>query len=62
MNVWVEAEAGVANVILDNPAQLNAPNAKMKHQHIEVFQGFTKDDTVRAVVLTGADGPAYFLH
>ncbi|MDO8442153.1 MAG: enoyl-CoA hydratase/isomerase family protein [Polaromonas sp.] len=55
MTVRVETEAGVAKVILDNPAQLNALNATMKDQLIDAFQGFAKDDAVRAVILTGAN-------
>lgn len=55
MTVRIETEAGVAKVILDNPAQLNALNATMKDQLIDAFQGFAKDDAVRAVILTGAN-------
>jgi 2-(1,2-epoxy-1,2-dihydrophenyl)acetyl-CoA isomerase len=57
MTVRVETEAGVARVILDNPAQLNvnALNATMKDHLIDAFPGFAKDDAVRAVILTGAN-------
>jgi 2-(1,2-epoxy-1,2-dihydrophenyl)acetyl-CoA isomerase len=55
MTVRVETEDGVAKVILDNPAQLNALTDAMKEQLIDAFQGFAKDDTVRAVILTSSN-------
>lgn len=54
MPIRVETQAGVAKVIIDNPAQMNALTNEMKDQLLAAFQGFATDDAVRAVVLTGA--------
>ncbi|HEV7914824.1 MAG TPA: enoyl-CoA hydratase-related protein [Albitalea sp.] len=55
MTVRVEIEAGVARVVLDAPARLNALSAEMKDRLITTFQDFADNDDVRAVVLTGAN-------
>ena len=45
---------GVATVTLNRPQALNAWNKQFALDLLEAFDGVAADDTVRAVVLTGA--------
>ncbi len=48
--------AGVAVVTLDRPAKRNALSIALRDELVEVLDQLAADDTVRAVVLTGAGG------
>ena len=56
MTVRTRVEQGVATVLLDRPERRNALTEEMKIGLLEAFEGFVGDDSVRAVVLTGAPG------
>lgn len=56
MSVRVEQEGAVAIVTLDRPSTKNAVTDEMRRQLWEAFEGFALDASVRAVVLTGANG------
>src|SRR6201986_3521138 len=45
---------GVATITLNRPERLNALNSAMYHGLIEAFDQTDQDDTVRAVIVTGA--------
>jgi len=49
-----EIEKGVATVILYRPEQLNAFTHTMRKELVEIFAAADQDDSVRAVVVTGA--------
>jgi enoyl-CoA hydratase len=51
--VLVEKQDGVALVRLNRPEVLNALNMPLRLRLAEVFEGFTAEDDLRAVVLTG---------
>ncbi|MFF8728057.1 enoyl-CoA hydratase/isomerase family protein [Streptomyces sp. NPDC015171] len=55
----VDEETGVAVVTLDRPARLNAVDLEMVRELGEVWRALRFDDTVRAVVLTGAGERAF---
>ncbi|MBB4894637.1 enoyl-CoA hydratase/carnithine racemase [Streptomyces olivoverticillatus] len=60
MSVRSEVRAdGVALVTLDRPERHNAIDLEMAGQLRDVWQAFRLDDTVRAVVLTGAGDRAF---
>ncbi len=51
----IEVEDGVATVTLNRPEVLNALNLEMRHELFErLFPDIERDETVRAVILTGA--------
>lgn len=52
--VYYLVENGVATVTLNRPQAMNAVSAGMKEGLLGAFQAAARDDTVRAVVLTGA--------
>jgi 2-(1,2-epoxy-1,2-dihydrophenyl)acetyl-CoA isomerase len=52
--VEVDAEAGVATVTLNRPDALNSLTVPMKQALLAAFRRLERDETVRAVVLTGA--------
>lgn len=52
----VERHEGLVTVTLDRPKRKNAIDATMWGELDAIFTGFEVDPTVRAVVLTGADG------
>ena len=53
--IHVEADPrGIATVTLDRPEVSNAFDTAMLRALIAAFDGFTRDDAVRAVVLRGA--------
>lgn len=54
----VERDSGVAVVTLDRPRSRNALNARLRSELKATMSELDFDDTVRAVVLTGAD-PAF---
>ncbi|WP_405807843.1 enoyl-CoA hydratase/isomerase family protein [Streptomyces sp. NBC_00210] len=61
MSIRVEAvkETGVALVTLDRPEKHNAIDLQMADELAAVWRGFRFDDTVRAVVVTGAGTKAF---
>lgn len=54
MAIEIERDGGVAVVTISNPGRKNALTAEMREALLAAFAGFAGDDTVRAVVLTGA--------
>ena len=50
----IETADGVATVTLDRPDALNALTVPLKEGLVEAFRAFASDESVRAVVLTGA--------
>ena len=61
MSIRVEAvkETGVALVTLDRPEKHNAIDLQIADELAAVWRGFRFDDTVRAVVVTGAGTKAF---
>ncbi len=57
--ITYEAVDGVAWVTLDRPDVLNAFNTTMQHELRTVWRWLRRDDTIRAVVLTGAGEKAF---
>ena len=53
-DLHVEIADGIATVTLDRPDALNALTVPLKEELRATFDGMAADDTVRAVVLTGA--------
>jgi enoyl-CoA hydratase/carnithine racemase len=53
------AADGVATVTLDRPQVLNAMNQAMRAELLDVFRRLRTDETVRAVVVTGAGERAF---
>ena len=53
-DIIVRQDDGVAVVTLNRPDVLNALRPEMRDEIGDAFEGFQKDETVRAVVLTGA--------
>ena len=58
--VRYEAKDGVATITLDRPDVLNAMNNPMRAQLLEIFARLRTDDTVKAVVVTGAGERAFW--
>jgi 2-(1,2-epoxy-1,2-dihydrophenyl)acetyl-CoA isomerase len=54
MSVKVTIAEGIATVLLDRADKLNALSGEMYHELAATFTALNSDDTVRAVVLTGA--------
>ena len=54
MSIDVAIKDGIATVLMNRPDKLNALSAEMYHDLADQFVAFGHDDTVRAVVLTGA--------
>ena len=52
--ILVETTDAVRTITLDRPEALNALNTGMRRELLAAFKGASRDDTVRAVVLTGA--------
>jgi 2-(1,2-epoxy-1,2-dihydrophenyl)acetyl-CoA isomerase len=52
--IQVEVAAGVQAITLNRPESLNALNATMRHELLAAFKQATRDDGIRAVLLTGA--------
>jgi 2-(1,2-epoxy-1,2-dihydrophenyl)acetyl-CoA isomerase len=52
--ILVEVADGVATVTLNRPDTLNALNVGMRRELLAAFKAAGRDETVRAVVLTGA--------
>ncbi len=59
LRLTTDKDSGVAVVTLDRPERLNAIDLTMRDQLVEVWRGLRFDDTVRAVVLTGAGERAF---
>ena len=55
MAIEIQRDGSVAVVTMSNPGKKNALTAQMREALLVAFRGFADDDTVRAVVLTGAD-------
>jgi 2-(1,2-epoxy-1,2-dihydrophenyl)acetyl-CoA isomerase len=54
MSIQVTIQDSIATVLLNRPDKLNALSGEMYHELAEHFSALGRDDTVRAVVLTGA--------
>lgn len=54
MSIKVSINEGIATVLLDRADKLNALSGEMYHELADAFTTLNTDDTVRAVVLTGA--------
>jgi 2-(1,2-epoxy-1,2-dihydrophenyl)acetyl-CoA isomerase len=52
--IRLEIAASVATITLDRPESLNALNAAMRRELLAALKSAARDDTVRAVILTGA--------
>ncbi|MET8246145.1 enoyl-CoA hydratase/isomerase family protein [Streptomyces sp. NPDC005202] len=59
VRVAVDKDTGVAVVSLDRPEKLNAIDLAMAEELAAVWRAFRFDDSVRAVVLTGAGERAF---
>lgn len=61
MSLRIEADkdTGVAVVTLDRPAKHNAIDLTMAGELISAWREFRRDESVRAVVVTGAGGKAF---
>ncbi|MFJ4683930.1 enoyl-CoA hydratase/isomerase family protein [Streptomyces sp. NPDC088789] len=59
LRVSADQDTGVAVVTLDRPHRLNALDLDTAAELTSVWRTFRYDDTVRAVVLTGAGGRAF---
>lgn len=59
LRISTDKDTGVAVVTLDRPAKLNAIDLDMARQLTEVWGELRFDDSVRAVVLTGAGRRAF---
>ncbi len=54
MNVKLSIDAGIATVTLDRPEKMNALSEEMYADMTRIFADLQSDDSVRAVILTGA--------
>jgi enoyl-CoA hydratase/carnithine racemase len=52
--ILVEASEGVATITLNRPQRLNAYTAQMGAELFDELRRFDEDDTVRAIIVTGA--------
>jgi len=52
--IRVDVAHGVATITLNRPEKMNAFNVRMMHELIEAFDRTDADDSVRAVIVTGA--------
>ncbi|MFG2553385.1 enoyl-CoA hydratase/isomerase family protein [Streptomyces sp. NPDC048581] len=59
LTVAADKDTGVAVVTLDRPERLNAIDLTMRDELVAVWRELRFDDTVRAVVLTGAGERAF---
>lgn len=59
LRVTADKDTGVAVVTLDRPHRLNAVDLDMRDELIATWQQLRFDDSVRAVVLTGAGERAF---
>lgn len=58
-SVLVEIDAGIAVVTLNKPEKLNAWDGPMRARLTQALDEFNADDSVRAVILTGAGDRAF---
>lgn len=54
--VFVDISGGIAHVTLSNPGKLNALNEAMWRELAQVFTSLDHDETLRCVLVRGADG------
>lgn len=59
VDLTADKDTGVATVTLDRPERLNAIDLTMRDELCEIWRELRFDDTVRAVVLTGAGERAF---
>ncbi|MEU0949351.1 enoyl-CoA hydratase/isomerase family protein [Streptomyces canus] len=59
LRVTADKDTGVAVVTLDRPHRLNAVDLEMRDELVAAWQELRFDDSVRAVVLTGAGNRAF---
>ena len=53
-NILVEVEAGVVEITLNRPDKYNALTVELGHEMVDVLQTVAQDDSMRAVLITGA--------
>ena len=58
-SVLVEIDTGIAVVTLNKPEKLNAWDGPMRARLTQALDEFNADDSVRAVILTGAGDRAF---
>jgi enoyl-CoA hydratase len=58
-HIKVERKGGVAILTLNRPEVLNAWHAEMRAEIVEAMEGFQRDKSVRAVVVTGTGDRAF---
>ena len=58
-SILTECEGGVARLIFNNPTRHNAMSLEMWTHGAELLEAFGSDDTVRAILLTGAGSEAF---
>lgn len=52
----IDKDGHIAVVTLSNPGKLNAIDISMWHELADSFRGLSADDSLRCVIVTGADG------
>ncbi len=58
-NILFEKENAIATVTINRPKSLNALNKDTLEEIVECFYGISKDDTIGAVIITGAGDKAF---
>jgi enoyl-CoA hydratase len=53
---WTKEGTDIAIVTIDRPKRRNALNLEVKYLLTDIFEEITADDTVKVIVLTGANG------
>ena len=57
--ILVEREGPIATITLDRPSVLNALNLQMLDELGRTFAEFDRDESLRAVILTGSGTKAF---
>ena len=59
MHLSLDAERGVARVVLDRPGKMNALTLGMRDQFAELFRALDKDGRARVAIVRGAGDEAF---
>jgi 2-oxoglutaroyl-CoA hydrolase len=59
MRLTLEAERGLARLVIDRPDKLNAVTMPMREQFADVFRALERDGRVRVVIIRGAGEQAF---
>ena len=59
MHLSLDAERGVARVVLDRPGKMNALTLSMRDQFAELFRALDKDGRARVAIVRGAGDEAF---